>query len=142
MCDRPRGRTGALRVPLDDTDHNPLLATYLARRQDLVRYFRARLRSDEAAEDLVQDIFVKITSLPAEGIDSPAAYLFRIGTNLMLDQMKQRSRAGRRDAEWRGAHTTASGREDVAESSPADAVDDARQRLARIVEVVTLRVHP
>jgi RNA polymerase sigma factor (sigma-70 family) len=121
---------------LDDSDQNPLLATYLDRRQDLVRYFRVRLRSDDAAEDLVQDIYVKIASLTAEGIDNPAAFLFRLGTNLMLDQMRQRGRAGRRDAEWRGAHTTAAGREDVAESSPADAVADARQRLARIIEVV------
>jgi RNA polymerase sigma factor (sigma-70 family) len=121
---------------LDDSEQNLLLATYLERRQDLVRYFRLRLRSEEAAEDLVQDIFVKITSMPAEGIENPAGFLFRLGTNLMLDQIKQRGRAGRRDAEWRDANTTASGREEISESSPADVVVDARQRLAAIIEVV------
>lgn len=121
---------------MDDSEQNPLLATYLERRQDLIRYFRVRLRSDEAAEDLVQDIFLKISALPADSIDNPTAFLFRLGTNLMLDQIKQRGRAGRRDAEWRGANTTAAGREDISEASPADVVADARQRLARIIEVV------
>lgn len=121
---------------MDEPGRNPLLATYLERRQDLVRYFRARLRSDEAAEDLVQDIYVKITALPAEGIDNPSGYLFRLGTNLMLDQLKQRKRASRRDAEWRGTQTTIAGREEVAEIPSADAVADSRQRLARIIEVV------
>lgn len=122
--------------PLDDSDQNPLLETYLARREDLVRYFRVRLRSDEAAEDLVQDIYVKITGIPPEGIDNPSGFLFRLGSNLMLDQIKQRKRSGRRDAEWRGANTTSAGWEDISEASPADAVADARQRLARIIEVV------
>lgn len=122
--------------PLDERDPNPLVATYLARREDLVRYFRVRLRSEEAAEDLVQDIYVKITGLSTEGIDNPSGFLFRLGSNLMLDQIKQRKRSGRRDSEWRGAHTTSAGWEDVSEASPADAVADARQRLARIIEVV------
>jgi RNA polymerase sigma-70 factor (ECF subfamily) len=121
---------------LSEPDPNPLLATYLERHQDLIRYFRARLRSDEAAEDLVQDIYVKITSLSAERIDNPAGFLFRLGTNLMLDQIKQRSRAGRRDAEWRGANTSSAGRAEISEASPADVTVDARQRLASIIEVV------
>jgi RNA polymerase sigma-70 factor (ECF subfamily) len=121
---------------LDERDSNPLLATYLDRRQDLVRYFRVRLRSEEAAEDLVQDIYVKIVALPADRIDNPAAFLFRLGTNLMLDQIKHRSRSGRRDAEWRAAHTTAAGGEDISEVSPADVATDARRRLAVIVDVV------
>lgn len=121
---------------LDKPTDNPLVATYLARREDLVRYFRVRLRSDEAAEDLVQDIYVKITGLSAEGIDNPSGFLFRLGSNLMLDQIKQRNRAGRRDAEWRGATSSSAGGEDVSEAPSADAVTDARQRLARIIEVV------
>lgn len=121
---------------MDEPRNNPLLATYLERRDDLVRYFRVRLRSEEAAEDLVQDIYVKITGLSPDGIDNPSGFLFRLGTNLMLDQIKQRKRAGRRDAEWRGVNSTSAGWEDISEASPADAVTDARQRLARIIEVV------
>ena len=45
---------------MDDTDVHPLLFAYMERREDLLRYFRVRLRSEEAAEDLVQDIYLKI----------------------------------------------------------------------------------
>jgi RNA polymerase sigma factor (sigma-70 family) len=122
--------------PLDDRDQNLLLSSYLERRADLVRYFRARLRSDEAAEDLVQDIYLKISNLPAPEIGNPAAYLYRLGTNLMLDRLKAQRRAGRRDWEWRDLHSGSVGGEGVADASPADDVADARQRLRRIIEVV------
>ena len=121
---------------MDEPDQNPLLATYIARRHELVRHFRVRLRSDEAAEDLVQDSFVRISALSGEDVGNPAAFLYRVGTNLMLDQIKQRKRAARRDAEWRGSQTTVSGREEISEASPADSVVDARQRLDRIIEAV------
>ena len=121
---------------LDDSDVHPLLATYLERRTELVRYFRVRLRTEEAAEDLVQDIYLKIVARPAELIDNPAAYLYRLGTNLMLDKIKQQRRASLRDGEWRGAATSAVGGEDVAEATPADEALAARQRLNHILAVV------
>ena len=122
--------------PLDGSDQNPLLPTYLERRADLVRYFRARLRSDEAAEDLVQDIYLKISTPPDFEIDNPAAYLFRLGTNLMLDRLKVQRRAVRRESDWQGIHSSGTGGESIADASPADEVADARQRLRRIIEVV------
>jgi RNA polymerase sigma-70 factor (ECF subfamily) len=121
---------------LDDRDQNLLLSSYLERRADLVRYFRARLRSDEAAEDLVQDIYLKISNVPAPEIGNPAAYLYRLGTNLMLDRLKAQRRAGRRDGEWRDLHSGSVGGEGVADAPPADDAVDARQRLGRIIEVV------
>jgi len=121
---------------LDDADPHPLLAAYLARRQELLRYFRVRLRSDEAAQDLVQDIYLKIASPPAQDIGNPSAYLYRLGSNLMLDRIKQQRRAGRRDGDWRTVQTTTVGREDVNdEPAPEDAIA-ARQRLDAIIAVV------
>ncbi len=120
---------------MNDGDSHPLVSTYLERRGDLVRYFRARLRSDAAAEDLVQDIYLKISALPDGDIGNPAAYLFRLGTNLMLDRIKVERRGVRREGEWRAAHTSGPG-EGIAEASPADEVVDARARLRAIIEVV------
>nr|MEA2796815.1 hypothetical protein [Phenylobacterium sp.] len=124
------------RSRLDDSDQNLLLSAYLERRADLVRYFRARLRSDEAAEDLVQDIYLKISKPPELEIGNPAAYLFRLGTNLMLDRLKVQRRAARRESDWQGMHSSEAGGESIADASPADEVADARQRLRRIIEVV------
>jgi RNA polymerase sigma factor (sigma-70 family) len=121
---------------LDDSDQSALVAAYMDRRAELVRYFRARLRSEEAAEDLVQDIYLKISTPVEDEIWNPRAYLYRLGTNLMLDRMRDRRRAGYRDAAWRDSHTSAVGGQDVSDASPADEVADARQRLARVIEVV------
>jgi RNA polymerase sigma-70 factor (ECF subfamily) len=121
---------------LNQAPRDPVLAAYLERREELVGYFRVRLRSEEAARDLVQDIYLKIAGRPPEEISNPGAYLYRLGTNLMLDQIKQRRRAGRRDADWRDAATTAVGGEDVAAEPAADEALAARQRLKQIVEAV------
>lgn len=81
----------------------PLLAADLQRRGHLVGYFQVRLGSREAAEDLAQDLFVKIAKLPAAAIDHPEAFLFRVGANLMLDRIKHVRRARKHDAAWQGA---------------------------------------
>lgn len=124
------------RLALDESDDNPLLAAYLARREELVRYFRVRLRSEDAARDLVQDIYLKIAARPAEEIGNPAAYLYRLGSNLMLDRIKQQRRAQRRDADWRDTETAALGGQDLSAEPPADEAADARRRLVQIIEAV------
>jgi RNA polymerase sigma-70 factor (ECF subfamily) len=121
---------------LDDTDVHPLLSAYMERREDLLRYFRVRLRSDEAAEDLVQDIYLKIVDRRAEAIDNPAAYLYRLGTNLMLDRIKVRRRAQARDAQWHGAHVSDIGGDQVVDEVPADEATAAKQQLSRVLEAV------
>ncbi len=127
---------GAWIESLDDSDVHPLLACYLERREELVRYFGVRLRSEEAAQDLVQDIYLKITPPPAAPVDNPAAYLYRLGTNLMLDRIKVQRRAGQRDAQWRGAGGPSATDWETADEPRADDALAARQRLAQIVAVV------
>ena len=127
---------GAQVEALDDSDVHPLLVAYLERREDLVRYFRVRLRSEEAAQDLVQDIYLKITPPPAQPIDNPAAYLYRLGTNLMLDRLKTQRRTAKRETEWRGANVDLIQGQDASAEVPADQALAARQRLAQIIETV------
>jgi RNA polymerase sigma-70 factor (ECF subfamily) len=112
---------------------SPLLRVYLAKREDLKRYFALRLRSTEAAEDLVQDIYLKINATPAADIGNPAAFLYRVGANLMLDRMKAARRSVARDGGWRRATVVSIGGEDVADAPAADDAAAARQRLERIV---------
>lgn len=121
---------------MDDPKASPLIAAYVAQRDGLVRYFRVRLRSEDAAEDLVQELYLKLVAAPDADILNPSAYLYRLGTNLMLDRLKQQRRSENRDAEWRASEVTAVGDEDIAADRPADEALGARQRLAAIVEVV------
>jgi RNA polymerase sigma-70 factor (ECF subfamily) len=113
------------------------MTVYLERRQDLVNYFRVRLRSLEAAQDVVQDIGLKLTRYSGEDIANPTAFLYRLGSNLMLDHIKKERRSRRRAEAWREAmvSTDAAG----PASAPEPAADEAmiaRERLCLILEAV------
>ena len=76
---------------LSDTDAPKavLLSLYAEKRANLVRFFAARLNSRAEAEDLVQDLYLRISGMEIAGpIESPAALLHRIGSNLMLDRLR------------------------------------------------------
>lgn len=114
-----------------------LIEAYLGRRADLVRFFTLRLRSDAAAEDLVQEIYVRLTRVGDDTpIENPAAYLYRLGSNLMLEQIRGQRRSAAREAAWGDAQATTLGADPIAEEVAADEVVDARQRLAAVVRAV------
>lgn len=80
-----------------------LLAAYLDRRPSLVRSFAARTGSQDRAEDIVQDIYVRLQALSeasAAEIQNPVAFLYRIGGNLVLDAVRQGKRTAARDKAW------------------------------------------
>jgi len=118
---------------LDEEPASPLMAAYLRKREDLLRYFTLRLGSQALAEDIVQDMALRLASTTAGQVESPAAYLYRLGTNLMLDRLKQQRRSAARDEAWRRTGATQVGGEAAADEPPADAVAAARQRLARLL---------
>lgn len=109
----------------------PLLALYLEKRPNLVRMFAAKLGSAAAAEDLVQDIYIKLTALKPDEIANPMGLLYQIGANLMLDRIRAASRGAARDTAWRDASRHAVGGEDIADEPAADDAIAARQRLAQ-----------
>jgi RNA polymerase sigma factor (sigma-70 family) len=111
-----------------------LLAAYLERRDDLVRFFALRLKSAAAGEDLVQDIYLRIAAAePGVDVRNAAGYLYRLGSNLMLDRIRGERRSAARDHDWRDSHRTVVGAEEVSEDPPADAAVAARQRLEAVV---------
>jgi RNA polymerase sigma-70 factor (ECF subfamily) len=114
-----------------------LLAAYLDKRADLVRFLTARLSSVAAAEDVVQDLYVRLASQAlAAPVENPSAFLYRAAINLMLDRARGERRAGRRDQAWQdGQGLTLGGAAMADDPSPEDAAS-ARQRLRRLVEAV------
>lgn len=113
-----------------------LLATYLARRDDMRRYFLARLGSGVDVEDLVQDLYLKVRDMPANEIRNPAAFLYRLASNLMLDRLRHRRSTVARDAAWRSTHHVSVGAQDIVDAPDAEAVLIARQRLDRLSEAL------
>jgi RNA polymerase sigma-70 factor (ECF subfamily) len=114
-----------------------LLAAYMARRANLIRFFAARTSSPAAAEDLVQELYLKLAARPgAIEAENPTALLYRIALNLLRDRARGERRAAARDADWRGAHHASMAGEDVVDEAPADEVTASRQRLRQLVEAV------
>ena len=123
---------------MDQDGKSALIATYLERRADLVRFFTLRLRSTSAAEDLVQEIYVRLASVDGlSDIQNPAAYLYRLGSNLMLDRLRGQRRTAHRDAAWLDSQTTRMGAHEVSPEPSAEAAVAARQRLAQLNAALT-----
>lgn len=102
-----------------------LLAVYLERRPALVRSFAARTGSQDRAEDIVQELYVRLQGLDeaaAREVRNPAAFLYRIGGNLVLDAVRQGKRTTARDQAWTDTTGEAVGGFAVADQpSPEDA---------------------
>lgn len=82
--------------------HGPndgLKAIMLANRGALLRFVAARRVLPDEAEDLLQDLFVKIECQAIGPVAEPRAYLYRMLDNLLLDRRRAAARrAGREDA--------------------------------------------
>lgn len=124
-------------IPLEDPNAPDLLTVYLEKRANLVRFFAARLGSTALAEDLAQDLYLKVAALErGEPIASPSAMLFRMGSNLMLDRLRKERRTVVRDDAWIRAGRTSIGGEDVVDEPAADEALAARQRLAQLIHAL------
>jgi RNA polymerase sigma-70 factor (ECF subfamily) len=100
---------------------SPLVAAFLEKRDNLTLFMAARLRSLEAAEDLAQELFLKVAQLPPDtDVRSPVPLLYRMAANLVVDHVRSAGRAGRRDGQWRQAAHVQVGDIDVAAERPAD----------------------
>lgn len=72
-------------------DHRPLARSFLENRDRLLRYLAARGGVDDA-EDLLQELWLKVDADIDVSIVEPASYLFRMAHNLMLDRLRARHR--------------------------------------------------
>jgi RNA polymerase sigma factor (sigma-70 family) len=113
-----------------------LTRAYLARRGDLIRFFSARLRSMTAAEDLVQELYVKISQTSSGPTTNPEALLFTIANNLMLDRQRGERRGRVRDERWTQTHLTVAGGQAVQEAPSAESALAAKTRLTRMLALV------
>ena len=98
-------------------------------REGLLRYLRAHGAGD-AAEDLLQELWLKSVSSPAGPISSPRNYLYRAATNLMIDRRRSESQAERREIEWAASADRLP--DSPANDPGAERELDGRRRLAMV----------
>jgi RNA polymerase sigma-70 factor (ECF subfamily) len=113
--------------------HQGLLLLFEEHREQLLRYLRAHGAGD-AADDLLQELWLKVSASPSGPVASPKSYLFRAATNLMIDRRRSESQAQRRELEWSG----------LTDRLPNSAADDpgpereidGRAKLARVKDAL------
>lgn len=76
-----------------------LSAIFLAHRPALLRFLRAR-GAGEDAEDLLQDMWMKLEAKELGPVADPVPYLYRAANNLMLDRYRSATRRERREQDW------------------------------------------
>ena len=132
---RRRSQRGA--PPAEAAAEDPLLACYLEKRATLVRFLAARAGSLSAAEDLAQELYLKLASRDrAAVVENPPAMLYRMALNLMVDRARGEARAAARDTAWREVAGAQLGGVDVADEPAADERVASAQRLAQLVAAV------
>jgi RNA polymerase sigma-70 factor (ECF subfamily) len=116
----------------------PLLRTFLEKRENLLLFLAARTRSLSTAEDLVQDLYIRIAGLdPGADVRAPLALLYRMASNLLIDHVRSAQRSSRRNAEWRLETRVVQGGEDVVDEPAADEVVASNQRVRLLTEAVS-----
>src|SRR3954470_634578 len=119
---------------MDKSDRNPagglLRAALIEHRAALLRYLIARRVPAEEAEDILQDLVVKLAGHGSGPVAEPRAYLYRMAENLLLDRIRSEGRRRGRERAWVSAQAGAALDTDD-RPSPEQALI-ARERLALV----------
>lgn len=103
-----------------------LEAIYLAHRPELLRFLRARGAAD-AADDLLQELWMKASAAVIGPIHDPLSYLYRAAHNLMIDRIRAEASAAQRRRDWTDVTT---GFTEASEAPSAERMLLAREQLA------------
>ncbi len=118
---------------MDDEAPAGLEAVFIANRDKLIRFLGVRGAGD-AAEDLVQDLWLRVAASTTGPVAHPLAYLYRAAHSLMIDRHRSRRRTERRDGAWLGHETEPEGA--VAAEPGGERLIGARQEVARVAAVL------
>ena len=130
---RPAGPAAPCPENSKDRKRKILFDTYLAYRGALTRMLRARLGNEQDAEDLVQELYLRLQRSAEPEVREPAAYLYKMALNLARDHQRERQRSKARDRHWVDETQTELGGEAVVGETPADIAYGAKQRLERVM---------
>ncbi len=122
------GREGGFSVPDSEIPISGIESAYLQHRGDLLRFLRARGAGD-AADDLLQEIWLRIKKADSGPVAAPLPYLYRVANAVMIDRHRSTVQAARRDANW------AETQPEQVQPSPEGAAA-ARQEVAQLLNLL------
>jgi len=118
-------------APDPATEREQLLGQLAQRyRYPLTAFFARRVRSSSEAEDLTQEVFLRmVRRLGAAPIENIEAFVFRTAVNLLRDRSRRGKTLASREVDFAQRHG------EVDDLSP-ERVFDSRQSLSIVVEVL------
>ncbi len=113
---------------------NPKLEqAYLAQRPRLLRFLAARGAGD-AAEDLLQELWLRLARAEDSEAAANPAYMMRAADRLMIDRYRSRRQEARREEAWSQAQPGLV--ENIAPTPDAERSIAARQQFARVEQAL------
>lgn len=111
----------------------PLEQAYLAHRERLLRFVRAR-GGGEAAEDLLQDLWLRLAAAPDPAAAAGLGYMMRAADRLMIDRYRAQRQAALRDKAWAEAQPGMA--DGIAPAPGPERALAARQDMARLEQAL------
>jgi RNA polymerase sigma factor (sigma-70 family) len=76
------------------------LESIFIRNRDKFARFLQKNGTGSHTEDLLQDMWLRLSPDPVRRLDDPVLYLYRMAYNMMLDHRRGRMRSGWRERQW------------------------------------------
>lgn len=119
---------------MNDLSINQLMSEYLELRTDLLRFLTARLGDRATAEDVYQELYVRLSGAHPRGeLENPRGFIYRSAYNLANEYARAQQRRIRRDGTWAELSTYTKGTDAVSDVPDADAAIEAKRRLALLM---------
>ncbi|MGZ3171964.1 MAG: RNA polymerase sigma factor [Croceibacterium sp.] len=110
-----------------------LQAVFLENRERLLRFLAMR-GGGTAAEDLLHELWLKISAADKGPIASPLSYIFRAADTMMIDRYRSLRQAEKRDRDWSEASSGA--QPGVSDSPSVERHIIARQHARLVAETL------
>ncbi|MEA3061138.1 MAG: hypothetical protein QOJ94_919 [Sphingomonadales bacterium] len=126
---RRRSRETILTASKTDPVEGGLRALVVENRPALQRFLAARRVAPDEAEDLLQELYVKLTLKATGPVLDARAYLYRTLDNMIVDRRRADLRRGTREEAWAGADL---GEGSVADEPTPERIVSARMQLGAV----------
>lgn len=146
-CPQPGPMLGLLQAPTparfarvrtivsnSDDAVSGLQASVLKHWKELFRFLTARRAARDEAEDILQDLFVKVRTMESGPVAEPRAYLYKMAANLLFDRRRSAARRSTREMLWTEAHLGLE--KEIDERPTADQSMAAREELAIVADAI------
>lgn len=111
-----------------------LLAVFMDLRPALARFLVVRGTQVVEAEDVLQELYIKLSEQTTGPVADPRAYLYRMAHNLLLDRHRSAARRHRREEDWLGAQAGTISDKDSQPSIETVLLD--RERLKTVTDAI------